>query len=280
MAPIYKIWLRKYKVIVGVISLLLLMQFTLVLPVSGITNPTPDMENKYPYVGLFAIDRLDGQGLQLGCSGTLIAPDVFLTAAHCSGWKRLYPDSKIYVSLDQRINEGGVGNEWILAEEFILHPLWGHDLGNFYDLAVILLTEPVYLSKMPTLTPAGLLDDLSAHGDLKGVDFTMIGYGDQADWEQGPVRFWWDGWRNYAPAPLMALTPPAIFLNINEHATDGGGACFGDSGGPLLLPTANGETLVGVSSRLADMNCRAMTTYYRIDTSWAQEFLSQFVTLP
>ena len=78
----------------------------------------------------------------------------------------------------------------------------------------------------------------------------------------------------------MALMPPVIYLNINEHATGGGGAYYGDSGGPVFLPTNEGEVLVGVTSWLQDKNCRAMTSYYRIDTPWAREFLSQFVELP
>ena len=272
--------MRKLKIIVSVMSLLLLLQFTLVLPVSGITQATRDTENLYPYVGRIALDRLDGQGLIRGCSGMLIAPDVFLTAGHCMYWKFFYPNWQAYVSFDKQINEGGIGNEWNMAKDVIIHPLFGHDQGNYYDLAVILLAEPIYLTKMPALTTAGLLDDLSAHGGLRGVEFTSVGYGIQADWEKGPPRFWRDGWRNYATAPLMALTPTNIYLNINEHATGGGGACFGDSGGAIILPTDDGDILVGVTSLRSDIPCRAMTSYYRIDMPWAREFLSQFVTLP
>jgi hypothetical protein len=50
---------------------------------SAITYGQPD-GNRYPYVG--AVVGADEQGEGLGCSGTLIAPDVFLTAAHCTSY--------------------------------------------------------------------------------------------------------------------------------------------------------------------------------------------------
>lgn len=78
----------------------------------------------------------------------------------------------------------------------------------------------------------------------------------------------------------MALTPTQMYLNINEHATGGGGACFYDSGGPIFLSSGDEQTLVAVVALQGDMNCRAMTTTYRIDTSWSREFLRQFVDLP
>jgi len=52
------------------------------------------------------------------------------------------------------------------------------------------------------LTPPGLLDERSAKGGLRGLEFISVGYGYQADWEQGPVYGWVDGWRNYASAPF------------------------------------------------------------------------------
>jgi hypothetical protein len=47
----------------------------------AITYGQPD-GNRHPYVG--ALVGADEQGEFVFCSGTLIAPDVFLTAAHCT----------------------------------------------------------------------------------------------------------------------------------------------------------------------------------------------------
>src|ERR671913_677786 len=48
---------------------------------SAITYGQPD-GNRHPYVGAMVV--ADEQGEFVFCSGTLIAPDVFLTAAHCT----------------------------------------------------------------------------------------------------------------------------------------------------------------------------------------------------
>jgi hypothetical protein len=270
--------MRKIRIILAVISILLLLQIILVSPALAITNPTRDTENRFPNVGIWVFP--DGTFF---CSGTLIAPTVMLTAAHClDGF--IGTENPIIVTFDNELIEGGEGNHWIVAENFFVHPMFGHDQANFYDLAVIFLPEGSTANLTPaTLTPAGLLDELSIHGNLRGAEFTSVGYGFSGfskDPENGLHQYIWDGWRNYASAPLMALTPTQIYLNINWNATGGGGACTGDSGGPILLPIDGKNILVGVTTLRSDQLCKAMTTYYRIDTPWAREFLGQFVPLP
>ena len=49
-------------------------------PAKAITNGQPD-GNRHPNVGLMVLDF--GSGPEPFCTGTLIAPTYFLTAAHC-----------------------------------------------------------------------------------------------------------------------------------------------------------------------------------------------------
>ena len=266
--------MRKIRVLLSIVIVFLLLQVIPVVPVSAITHPTPDTENTYSNVGAWLFP--DGTFF---CSGTLIAPTVMLTAAHCL-YGFIGTEAPILATFSKNFDEINAGN-LIQAIDFHVHPLYGHDQANLYDLAVLILPEGSTTGLTPaTLTTAGLLDNLSTHGNLHSVEFTSVGYGFSADWKQGPPRFIWDGWRNYASAPLMALTPTQVYLNINEDATGGGGACYGDSGGPLFLPMDGKNILVGFTTKRSDKYCRAMTTYYRIDTPWAREFLSQFMTLP
>src|SRR6476619_8653980 len=52
-------------------------------PAAAITNGAPD-GNGHPNVGGLVADHAYSDGTWLYCSGTLISPTVFLTAAHCA----------------------------------------------------------------------------------------------------------------------------------------------------------------------------------------------------
>ena len=78
-------------------------------------------------------------------------------------------------------------------------------------------------------------------------------------------------------SPFMGLTKTLLNLLQNVDATDEGGVCFGDSGGPHFI----GETdIVAAISSLSDINCRALGQHYRMDIESARDFLEQFVDLP
>jgi hypothetical protein len=55
------------------------------------------------------------------------------------------------------------------------------------------------------------------------------------------------------------------------------GACFGDSGGPTLMPGSS--TLVAITSA-GNPSCTGVSIALRVDTPVARGFLGQFVSLP
>jgi hypothetical protein len=83
----------------------------------------------------------------------------------------------------------------------------------------------------------------------------------------------------FAFSDFRALTPGFLQLSINPTLNNGG-ACFGDSGGPVFLPVNGQLILVAVSSVGGDPICRAMSGNYRLDIATARDFLESFVTLP
>jgi len=88
-----------------------------------------------------------------------------------------------------------------------------------------------------------------------------------------------DGVRRYTTGTYSALTNSWLKISKNP-ATDDGGACWGDSGGPRFLVFDDGtEILVSITIG-TDAACRAMDTTYRLDTESARSFLGQFVALP
>jgi hypothetical protein len=260
------------------------------LSVQAITNGFPDTTNTYSNVGTVLAVGPDGQAFPL-CSGTLISSTVFLTVAHC---KLFFDDFlapqgyTLYMSFGNPIPIFGLTdvNTLIPVTQFIphpdyvqatdIHPFNPHHGSDPGDLAVIILpasvTQGIPLATLPTL---GLLDELAAKNGLRGAVFTAVGYGSQDRFgnRSNPLP------RMFAFSAFRALTPGFLQLSINPTLNNGG-ACYGDSGGPMFLPVNGQLILVAVNSVGGDVNCRAISGNYRLDIATARDFLDDFVTLP
>lgn len=76
------------------------------------------------------------------------------------------------------------------------------------------------------------------------------------------------------------MNPARLRLSQNP-ATDDGGACYGDSGGPNFIGAGASETnVVAATTITGDALCKATNVVYRLDTPSARQFLSGFVALP
>jgi len=107
---------------------------------------------------------------------------------------------------------------------------------------------------------------------FKGQTFTAVGYGaTQIDQGGGPRTFGGFGTRNYAYSDYRALAPGYLYLSMNP-ATDDGGTCWGDSGGPNFF----GDTeMIAALTVKGDAVCRATNVDYRLDTAAAHAFLGR-----
>jgi len=243
-----------------------------------ISNGEPTGESLYGNVGalLYDFDE-DGriEGWEQSCTGSLIAPRVFLTAAHCVIG---YPDPtpQFYVTFDSNLLDRLSGV--ITATGFEYDQRYGHDQANLYDLAVVFLPERSTRGITPLQLPKlGLLDELQAKGGLTQQMFVNVGYGTGAT-RTGPPSFPWSGLREYSLSEFMGLQQNWLGLLMNSNATGEGGDCYGDSGGPKFF---EGNTrLIVATVTTGDYPCRATTWDQRLDTSTSREFLGRFVTLP
>jgi secreted trypsin-like serine protease len=259
-------------------SALVVMLGLAVAPASAITFGQPD-GNLHPNVGALLADWDDeSPGLDIYCSGTLIAPTVFLTASHCT--EGLAQDEGIaphdvWVTFAPTYDEDSTSTAGLFRGTYHSNPLYASGgQSNTYDIATVVLDAS------PGRTPAslpevGLLSRLKASGSIYSRTFTAVGYGTVRDVKTGgPHAFTFDGIRRYALQSFLSLQKAWLTLNMNP-STGSGGTCYGDSGGPHFLGGVASNLIVSVTVT-GDAMCRATDKTYRIDTPWARDFLEQF----
>ena len=230
--------------------------------------------NRHPNVGALVFEDEDGERGIL-CSGTLIAPDVFLTASHCTAFLEsieVAPDD-VWVTFDPTFDDASP----LLPGTYHTHPEFGFSgPGGFsdpHDIAVIVLDDPaagIAPARLPTLNQLGGMA-------LKNQRFVAVGYGTvREDKTKGPASLFFDGQRRFAEQGFNALGKTWLHLSMNP-STGSGGTCFGDSGGPHFIGQSD---VVASLTVTGDRFCRATDVTYRVDTASARAFLDDFVTLP
>jgi secreted trypsin-like serine protease len=261
--------------------IVLLAVAALLLPATtanAITFGQPD-GNRHPNVGALLADwDEESPGLDIYCSGTLIAPRVFLTASHCTQGLAVGHDiapHDVWVTFAPTYDEDSTSTAGLFRGTYHTNPLYGSGgANNTYDIATVVLdTAPGRTpARLPTV---GLLSDLKADGSIYDQTFTAVGYGTvREDKTGGPHAFFFDGIRRYALQSFLSLQKAWLTLNMNP-STGSGGTCYGDSGGPHFLGGVSSNLIVSVTVT-GDAMCRATDKTYRIDTPWARDFLEQF----
>lgn len=175
-------------------------------------------ESSSSVVSVSIISFADGtQGL---CSGSMIAPNAVLTAAHC------FSDNLSVVSVQ-------VSGEDVTATKVYIHPGFHQDQTNqadFDDAAIVILSRSVSAPTLPIVTSRSV-----ANGDT----ISIFGYG-------------LDG-SNQDSAGVLRSGQAEVSAVTSNHITtifhgDGSNTCEGDSGGPAVQ-TVNGRAgIVGLTS--------------------------------
>jgi hypothetical protein len=295
-------------------TLAALLVLVMALPAAAITQGTPDGD-RHPMVGqlfFYVPDAPDPRfttpGAWYSCTGTLIAPDVVLTAGHCvsgvgkdgsatsdgNGGNDLwisfqeFPDlSELPPSLSfegdnaaryrQWTDVLNRDRTWLRASRVEAHP--DYDDRSFYmaDVGIVKLADkPKRGTPVASLPPVGYLDQVLADRTDDKL-FTPVGYG-----VQSMVPFFDPGGsRQWATSKLIDLrgthgipagTVAKFSNNLGVKHT--GGACSGDSGGPLFK---QGTTMIGAITSYGISPCIGNDGAYRIDKTldlgWIQSFL-------
>ncbi len=199
-------------------------------------------------------------GADATCTGTLIAPDIVLTAGHCIDIEpyEVRTDTIDYASGGDRIPV-----KWARA-----YPNWE----DKYDIGVIML-DHVALGRARKIAPACAAREALVQGAM----VHLVGFGLTAPDADSNTQL------REVDVPIMdptceddascqsAIAPHGEFL-AGGLGVD---SCFGDSGGPVFMETAEGPALLGVVSRglaIPGSACGGGGVYVRADkiVSWAQ----------
>jgi V8-like Glu-specific endopeptidase len=220
-------------------------------PAFAITGGTLD-GTAHPAVGLLLADR--GNGPEPDCSGSLVSPTVFVTAAHCTA---NLASGRVWVTFDPQYV---AGSSPLRPGTAHADPQWGLVKDDSHDLAVVVLDQPVRGVTPYALPKANVLE---AAG-VASQTFTNVGYG------YSDRSFTFDGYRRWSTSSFTNVKSTELRL-----ADQTGGVCFGDSGGPRLL----GNVVVAVTST-GNKNCTGQSISYRLDTPAARAILAPFLAAP
>ena len=205
------------------------------------------------------------------CSGTLIAPDIVLTAGHCT---KIEADEVVI----DTTNYNGLGGQRRGVVSVTAYPSYE----TSFDVAVVVLDRPI-----DGIAPRALASKCTYAGFSADTTVHLVGFGlTQAD----------GGGTNTSLREAMApvLDPDCSGGNgcrdaaspDGEFVAGGGGSdsCFGDSGGPVYLDTDRGPVLIASVSRGLAGNpepCGGAGIYVRIDklVPWIEKTTQRSFTM-
>lgn len=239
------------------------------VPVSDVVGGHPAMPGEWPD----AVAVMDDTGFAF-CSGTLVAPQVVITAGHCVGEAGAPPPTQVKINA---VDSAGTG-EVIAVTQATAYPSWE----STYDISVLVLDHP------STTPPRAVATSCAVDPALAdGAPVTLVGFGattQQGDDQNTTLMV---GQAQIQDAACSGNGCVTAVSPGGEFVAGGAGvdSCFGDSGGPVYLTAAGETVLAGVVSRGVDDSptpCGGGGIYVRPDAviDWIEQTAGMPVTRP
>lgn len=207
---------------------------------SAIVNGEPTTSDAFPFFASVLIVRGGDASL---CGGTVLSGGWVLTAAHCLSGGGV-DEVKVFVA-NHDFERVVSGTPDAVAEEIFVHAQFcegvagGPDWGA--DVALVRLDRDVSTLPGVTATLLATLSDVEPR--RAGAPATVVGFGQTSDGGSHPAQL------QRVDVELLAGSVRLPFAEMLRAGGTGGGACRGDSGGPLLHDTGAGWLQIGLSSR-------------------------------
>jgi len=197
---------------------------------SLIVGGTEVVPGRFPYM----VNLVTSSGFVF-CGGSLVTPDVVLSAAHCAGFA-----SKVYIGRHDVTDNSEVYEVFDIVQE-VPHPNYsGTTLDN--DFVLLKLSGS---SSVATV----VLDDGSASLET-GTDLNVMGWGTTSSAGSSSPVLLEVGVDYVTNTDCNTAYSGSILNSMMCAAAPGRDACQGDSGGPLITKaaTADADVQVGVVS--------------------------------
>jgi len=213
---------------------------------AAVIGGSPASSGTFPELA-FISDTTEEEGFR--CTGTVVASNLILTAAHCAENLEtdIIDEPGGYTVVTGNVDRNAVSRQVSAVSKIVVYPGFAPSV-LYGDAALLVLSTPTTAPVIPlwTASNAGTLE--------AGRAADIVGWGQEYyEQESLPETLKWAStaiqspeWcaqhalNFYEAGELCAIDPPS-------YST---GACHGDSGGPLLASSAEGPVEVGITSHI------------------------------